>query len=245
MDLNALSVDVTAPLDRAGRGATLSHELAAQVHGVELVADPVQRLTVPRNRSRLVVPGWEVVRRDLAADEVEVVEDVRVTTLPRTLRDLAVVLPVGPAVAAVDSALRQLLTTFDELTLRHAFGRGSDRRRRVGTLADPDSGSVLESMLRVLLAEAGLPAPQTQYRVLDERGRFVARVDFCWPAARLVVEADGYAFHSDREAYRNDRRRLNQLELLGWRVLRFSWEDVVGRPEAVVAAVRACLAQAA
>ncbi len=66
----------------------------------------------------------------------------------------------------------------------------------------------------------------------------MAQVDLCWPAACLIVEADGFAFHSDRAAYRRDRERLNQLERLGWRVLRVTWEDVVHRPEHVVALVR-------
>ena len=70
-------------------------------------------------------------------------------------------------------------------------------------------------------------------------------MDFCWVAERLVVEADGFAFHSDRAAYRKDRERMNALERLGWRVLRFTWEDVVRRPEYVVAAVGAVLARAA
>lgn len=245
MDLTGLDVDVRPPLALAGRGAALSHELAAQVWGVELVGDPVRRLTVPRNRSRRVVPGWQVVRSDLRTADVEMVEDVRVTSLPRTLRDLTAVLALDHAVAAVDSALRQHLVPLEELELRRALGRGGDRPRRVAGLVDPLSGSALESLLRVLMALAGLPAPLSQYRIEDRQGQLVARVDFCWPMARLVVEADGFAFHSDRDSYRSDRRRLNRLELLGWRVLRFSWEDVVGQPDAVAAAVRAGLAQAA
>jgi very-short-patch-repair endonuclease len=70
-------------------------------------------------------------------------------------------------------------------------------------------------------------------------------VDFCWPEHRLVVEADGFAFHADRGSYRRDRERQNDLERLGWRVLRFTWEDVQGRPEYVVALVRGCLETAA
>ena len=69
--------------------------------------------------------------------------------------------------------------------------------------------------------------------------------DFACADARLVVEADGFAFHSDRAAYRKDRERLNALERLGWRVLRFTWEDVRGRPAYVVGLVHGCLADAA
>jgi hypothetical protein len=244
-----LLAEVGAALRRAGNRAALSHELAAVAWGVELVDAPVRRVTVPRNRSRLALPGWLVVRSDLAAGDVEVAggptDGVRLTSLPRTLSDICRVLPLGPAVAAVDSALRRGLVPLEDLALHRTAGRGCDRARRVAALLDPLSGSVLESLLRVLLVQAGLPAPVSQHVVLDRQGRVVGRVDLCWPAERLVVEADGFAFHSDRAAYRNDRRRLNELELLGWRVLRFSWEDVVGRPAAVVAAVRECLRQAA
>ncbi len=107
---------------------------------------------------------------------------------------------------------------------------------------DPASGSVLETLCRVLLQQAGLAPTSTQFVVRDARGRWIGRVDFAWPHQRLVVEADGFAFHADRASYRDDRRRGNALLLAGWRVLRFSWEDVVDRPDEVVTAVRAALA---
>lgn len=146
--------------------------------------------------------------------------------------------------AAVDSALRQGLIGLDDLVaasdaLPAARGR-SDVRRAVA-LADPRSGSVLESALRVLLALAGLLPPESQHVVRDAGGRFLGRVDFAWPRHRLVVETDGYAFHADRASYRSDRRRTNALVLAGWTVLRFSWEDVLHDPEHVVTSVRAAL----
>lgn len=237
--------DAAEALRLAGRGAAVSHELAAAALGVELVDDVRRRLTVPRNRSRRAVAGWDVRRADLPPDDVLMVDDVRFTALQRSLRDLCRVLPFASALAALDSALRQELVDLEALGLDRALGANCSRLRRAGAAADPLSGSVLESLLRALLLTAGIPAPDTQYVIRDAVGEFVARVDFCWPAARLVVEADGFAFHSDRESYRSDRRRLNELERLGWRVLRFSWEDVVERPEVVVRLVRECLAQAA
>lgn len=245
LDAEALDACSTA-LARAGKGAAVSHELAAQAHGVELVDAPVRRLTVPRNRSRLVVPGWQVRRALLGPDDAEVMAGgLRVTSLLRTLHDLCRVLTHASAVASVDSALRAGLLQLDELTLSGARGRGAAALRLVGAAVDPAAGSVLESLLRSVLREAGLASPLTQYVVTGRLGEFVARVDFCWPAARLVVEADGFAHHSSREAFRSDRRRHNELERLGWRVLRFSWEDVVERPDAVVALVRECLEAAA
>jgi len=221
--------------------AWLSHETAARALGLELLHDGEERITVARNRSRLTLPGWQVVRSDLPPDARDARDGLACTSIARTLLDLARVLPLDQAVVAADSALRLGVVRLEDLSaMGTKTGRGAARIRRVLKHADPKCGSVLESLLRVLLAQAGIPTPVTQYRVLDHGGE-VARVDFCWPAARLVVEADGYAFHSSRDDYRRDRRRMNELERLGWRVLRFSWEDVTQRPDHVVGLVRACM----
>lgn len=188
-------------LRRAGASAALSHGRAAAVWGIEMVEPGTSRLTVPRNRSRLVIPGWVVVRADLSAACVEERDGSRLTGVLRTLQDLCRVLTFMHAVVAADSALRQGLV--GEIDLRGrldaARGHGSARPRAVARALDPLSGSVLETLLRLLLLEV-LPAPLSQFEVRDRLGVFVARVDLCWPDVRLVVEADG--FHSDRAAYR-------------------------------------------
>jgi hypothetical protein len=235
-------VDAEEALRLLGPQAVLSHETAARLHGIPLLDDDgTQRVTVPRKRHGRGVPGWLVQRADVPEIDVVGRQGLRCTGAVRTLADLTRVLPHPAAVCALDSALRErVVTPPDLLPLHRAMGRGARAVRSAIAASDPGSGSVLESLLRVLLAQAGLPAPLTQYRVLDH-GDEVARVDFCWPAARLVVEADGYAFHSSRDDYRRDRRRMNELERLGWRVLRFSWEDVTQRPDHVVGLVRACM----
>lgn len=239
------AMQVEQVLRRLGPRATISHEVAAELWGIELLDAAVRRVTVPRDRSRVDVQGWQVRRRDLSSDEVVVVDGVRCTVPLRTLHDLALVLPLPGALVAADSALRHGLVSHLELvrTLGSRTGRGARGPRGVARLADPLSGSVLETLLRLLLSVLQ-PAPVSQYEVRDGRD-LVARVDLCWPEHRLVVEADGFAFHSDRAAYRKDRQRSNQLERLGWRVLRFTWEDVVGRPDHVLDLVRACLQQRA
>jgi very-short-patch-repair endonuclease len=233
-------------VQQIGPWSAVSHQSAARVWGIELVEPGGEHVTVPRNRGRVHLPGWTVHRADLASDEVEMRGDIRATTPVRTVLDLARLLPFAQAVVAADSALRQSLFSLEVLlsTVAAVVGRGAGRVRALGSAVDPASGSVLESMLRVLLVGHGLGPTYTQWPILDGE-RFIARVDFAWPAARLVVEADGFAYHSDRASYRHDRERLNDLERLGWRVLRFTWEDVVGRPDYVVAMVRAVLEGAA
>ena len=229
-------------LERAGSRALLSHESAARALGIELLEPGADRLIVPRSRSRLSIPGWTVVRADVSSADRHDVEGLPCTAPVRTLADLGRTLPHVEAVVAVDNALRAALVQEAEVTLRlsSAWGRGAAAARAVAQAIDPLAGSVLESLLRVLLAGAGL-RPVSQHVIRDRHGGFVARVDFCWPEARLVVEADGFAFHADRAAYRRDRERLNDLERLGWRVLRFTWEDVRSRPDHVIATVLACL----
>ena len=61
------------------------------------------------------------------------------------------------------------------------------------------------------------------------------QVDFHWPDHMLVVETDGLAFHDSPLSFARDRRRDLDLQVAGWRVLRFGWRDVVGTPERVVA----------
>ena len=87
-----------------------------------------------------------------------------------------------------------------------------------------------------LLRAAELPAPQVNVRL----GRY--EVDFLWPGERLVVEVDGYAYHSNRRAFERDRERDATLAAAGYTVLRVTWRQLVSAPEAVVARVAMALA---
>jgi very-short-patch-repair endonuclease len=57
-----------------------------------------------------------------------------------------------------------------------------------------------------------------------------SRRDFAWPDQRLVVETDGYRYHSSRSAKRRDNRRDRELTALGWRPVSFSYEEVAFEP---------------
>jgi very-short-patch-repair endonuclease len=104
----------------------------------------------------------------------------------------------------------------------------------LGLLAEP-AESPMETRLRWLLMQAGLPSPDVQKNLHDATGRFVGRADLYYPAARLVIEYDG-ANHRDRLI--EDNRRQNVLVRAGYRLLRFTAADVLQRPAAVVALVR-------
>ena len=222
-------------------GAAVSHDSAAVLWGLELAHAPGQHVTVPRNHGRASHAGVVVHRADLPDPLDLVVRDgVRLTSPLRTVLDCAATLPVQLAVVVADSAVRGGLVQLDDLraAARAATGRNAGRIRRAVALSDPRCGSVLESLLRVLLVLAGLPPDQSQFVIRDQRRRFVARVDFAYLKVRLIVEADGFEFHRERRDYRADRRKANAFTRAGWWLLRFSWEDVVHDPDYVVDAVR-------
>jgi predicted transcriptional regulator of viral defense system len=235
------------PLTLAVRttGGVVAGPSAALLHGFDLVVPPgVHHLAVPRRSHRRPPEGCRVRRVDVPAGERVVLSGLPVTSPVRTVLDCARWLPVAEAVVVGDAALRQRAVLPNAVASAVAGlprSRVTARVRRVADLLDGLSGSVLESLARVLFDEAGLPEPVLQMPVQEESG-VIARVDMAWPEARLVVELDGFAYHSQRRDVRRDRFRSNGLTLLGWRVLRFGWEDVVGRPEVVVALVRAALA---
>jgi hypothetical protein len=126
--------------------------------------------------------------------------------------------------------------------LPQAFGR--PQTKRVVAFTDAASGSVFESLTRVLLLEAGVPAPVTQLNIYSATGEWIGRVDFAWPDARLILECDGFEHHSTHDAFNRDRRRWNALMRAGWRVAVVTWRDVVSEPSYVVEVVTEYLAAA-
>lgn len=77
--------------------------------------------------------------------------------------------------------------------------------------------------------------------VYDEDG-LIGVVDLLFRGTSVVVEVDGWAFHSDEASFQNDRRRRNRLVRAGYRVLQFTWDDLVRRPRDVIAEITAALA---
>src|SRR6202165_4945007 len=99
----------------------------------------------------------------------------------------------------------------------------------------------METRLRWLLIQAGLPQPEVQTNLRDDASQFVARADRYYPAARLVLEYDG-GNHRDRLV--EDNRRQNLLINAGFRLLRFTAADIHNRPDVVEAQVRGALSAA-
>ena len=196
-------------------------------------ANPVQ-VAVAELESRA---GLEVRQSDVL-DETEEIKGVRVTTLHRTLLDLCAWLPAVEALVVLDMAITRTSTKHLTRYADAVNGRaGASRLRRLAELAAP-AESPMETRLRWLLIDAGLPIPEVQTDLYDCSGRFVGRADLYYSSAHLVVEFDG-GIHRDRLV--SDNRRQNSLQQAGYRVLRFTSPDVYGRPNDVVGLVRGAI----
>jgi very-short-patch-repair endonuclease len=225
----------------AGRGRT-----AAALRGWAMLVEPARTIdVVVRHGLHLRVPKDVkcAQARVLETEQIRPVDGapMRVTTAARTVVDCALELPLVQAVVICDSALRAGEVNVDELAaLARAIPgrRGAARMRRVLELCDPESGSVLESVLRVRMLLAGLSGFATQRVVRDRRGGYLRRVDFCFEAVLLIVEVDGQKWHPDPAL---DRRVDNRVVAAGWRVLRYTWADVVHDPQSVLAEIAEAL----
>ena len=98
----------------------------------------------------------------------------------------------------------------------------------------------MESVVRWLVLEAGLPTPDLQFGVRDAAGVVLGRADLAWPQRKVLVEFDGDV-HRQRDVFVRDLRRQNRLVAAGWTVLRFTSADVLGRPDEVLAEIRRAL----
>jgi very-short-patch-repair endonuclease len=156
-------------------------------------------------------------------------------SVPEALVHALGCLPTVDALVMVDSALREKHTHISELRKR-IIGADSVRRRGLLDLADAKAGSLIETVARIGIRSAGLRV-QSQVYIPD-----VGRVDLLvdgW----LVIEIDGYAHHSSRDQFRNDRRRANLLAEKGFVLLRFTYEDVMHRRAQMLAQI--CFVHAA
>jgi very-short-patch-repair endonuclease len=158
------------------------------------------------------------------------------------LRDLAGVLTPAALLAVSDQIVNGLASRRElgEELLRRPSGRGCARARRVLAQADPRAESPMESVVRWLVLEAGLPTPDLQFGVRDAAGVVLGRADLAWPQRKVLVEFDGDV-HRQRDVFVRDLRRQNRLVAAGWTVLRFTSADVLGRPDEVLAEIRRAL----
>lgn len=223
-------------VDEARRAAhrvsgTLGVLSAALHHGwaVRLPPDTPQ-VIVPRGRkvSAAQRAGVEVVHLDLGPDDV--VDGA--TSRERTLIDVARRCADADVLAVFDSALRDGFSHARLVALvRDARGPHVRRMRRLAAVADARAANPFESALRAIALE--VPGLCVRPQVPLYGARFLGRPDLVDVDLRIVLEAESFEWHGDRVALSADARRFNGLGVHGWLVLRFTWEDVMFRPDDV------------
>jgi hypothetical protein len=227
-----------------GPGAVLSHRDAAGLHGLRAANHrSVDVTTTRRGRAstdRVMIHRTTVLR----AADITILDGIPVTTVARTLVDLAGILPRHQLAKALGAAevngvldARAVEAALTRTAGRHGKGHAVLRTALAdhANLGPTLTRSQLEDRFVALLDAHGLPRPRLNAHV---EGR---EVDVLWPGRKLVVELDGYAFHKDRQAFQRDREKTNALVAAGCKVLRFTYEDVVRRPRHVAARIESLL----
>jgi very-short-patch-repair endonuclease len=239
----------------AVKGSALSHRTAALVHGIldEREWEPtvgVIHLTRTsggaaglRRALTSDQPSLQVHRaRKLAPEDVVTRHELTVTSIDRTLIDLAGQLAPFRVEGVVLRAHRLRLLNVTRLRERlQGMGRGRTGIRALReavegltpaksrTLSDP------EAWILDLVQQHNLPEPEVNVWVEG------LLVDFCWRKQRLVVEFDGHFFHSGRMALQRDKKRDRKLQLAGFTVLRYTYDDLIAAPQRIATEIAAAL----
>jgi predicted transcriptional regulator of viral defense system len=207
-----------------GEGAVLSHRSAAAYWGLLRTAATRIDVTAPRTRA-----GDAKIRlhhsRSLIAGDTDTHQGIPITSVPRTLLDLAATVTPDRLERALAQA--EHLEVYDHRAITELLARANGHRGKgaltEATALEPKlTRSEWEVRLLNLMRAAALPEPLVNLSLAaPDHPRL--EVDFCWPSHRLVVETDGWDSHRTRAAFEADRRRDAALQADGWRVVRFTW----------------------
>lgn len=239
-------------------GSTLSHDSAGRFQGlpVPLNSRAMGHITLPGARTR-TAGSVRIHAQKLPPSHIKILREVRVTTPARTAIDIARGAKVPEGLICMDAALRRLVTSHvddgtpvrmavhDDLLVaaaRHGIQSvlddmagcpGTGNARRALGLADPASESALESQSRGVLLEYGVPAPGCGYPIEGADGR-VYWVDMAWESARVVGECDGLGKYTEAAILQREKLRQEALERAGWRVVRWTYADILRAPQRLV-----------
>ena len=220
-----------------GPHACASGLAAAWWHKLSRFAPETVEVTVPRDSRLRQRPATRLRRRDLNPHDVVERADLRVTALPLTVVEATV--RRGGGAKLMDAALQRHveLAQLWHAHLRNKGRHGSPAARRLLDAAQDGARSEAERLLVKLLKDAGFTGWKTNHPV----GGY--QVDVGFVAEKVAIEVDGWAFHSDSDAFQIDRKRQNAISLLGWKVLRFTWLDLTDYPRRVSAEIGAATGQ--
>lgn len=217
-----------------GDDAVVAGPTAAWWHGILARPPATTTICVPRGRHGIRRAGLSLIRRDLDPSDVRRRKGLVVTSIPMSVLDAAVL----DGAAVLDHALLRRRVRLEEIIdvhSRYPRRHGAPRAASLIDAAITGARSEAERIAHGLLRSAGI----TGWRPGVEIGGYEGDVVF--DAQRLVVEIDGFAYHSGQHEFQRDRTRQNALVANGWTVLRFTWADLTERPDQVIATIRHAL----
>lgn len=239
-----------AALLACGEGAVISHATAAAFHRLFDEWPHFVDVTVPVEAGRKI-DGIRCRRcRYPQPEEVEVSHGIAVTTLARTLVDLAGILDLSALRKVVGRAAirRKLDLQAIDVAIYNAKGRRGLKKLELALLhyrtkdgKVPDVRSDFETLVLPQLLDMELPRPSTNAPIHIDGERFL--VDFLWERERVIVETDGRETHETPTAFQDDRRRDQFLAAAGYRVLRVTWNQIHGDTEGVFGRISRALAR--
>jgi predicted transcriptional regulator of viral defense system len=221
-----------------GKEALLSHRSAAALWGLQRPDPALVEVTSASTRTR---PGIVVHQGGIGVADRTAVTGIPVTSVARTLFDLAEVVDADRLERAFEEADRLRLLALRELEELCARSPGRRALRPVRRLIDAarepsTTRSSLEDRFLAFCREHEIPLPATNVTVLGHE------VDAFWPAQRLIVEVDGFGFHGHRAAFERDRARDAARQAAGYRVLRLTHRRLEQDAAALAAELRQLLA---
>ena len=222
-----------------GPGACLSHRSAADLWGLRPNASHLE-MTVPKKRDG--PPGVRLHRsRTLAPRDLTQHDGIPVTSVARTLLDLSAVVGAPGLATAIDRAERS--GSFDLTALHDVLARANGRRgagalrRAIAGYESSTQKSVLERRFKALIQTApDIPSPI--FNAVVEGEQTAHEVDAFWPDQQLAVQLDGFEFHRTRRDRERDASSDADLELVGHRVMRLTWDDVTVHGERTLRRLR-------
>jgi hypothetical protein len=235
---------VAAALPRVAADAVVSHVSAAVLHRLPVWGVPLERVhtTRPRRSGGLRTGRLHVHTAPLPAEDVVDVDGVAVTSVDRTLLDLARTAAFEQAVVVADAALRRHLATREGL--RAALERttrwpGAPRARRVVGFADPGADGVGESRSRVAMARLGVAPPVLQWPVRGPDGRVLGTADFGWPEHGVAGECDGRVKYGrlvragqvPADVLVAEKRREDAMRAVLRGFVRWTWDEIAAFDE--------------
>ncbi len=223
----------------AVKDAVLSHKTAALLWGLRLKSDGLIHVVVPHGAAN--PRGVSVHRtRTLHKKDVRSRLGLPVTSPAYILLDLAEIVTERELERAFDEMLVQRLVRPSEIAELLQRTRGRAGKLRLHALLKREGGpsytrSEAEEQFLALVRRAQLPAPEVNVKIHGYE------VDFYWRAQQLVVEIDGFRFHSTRRAFENDRRKDAMLRAAGLAAMRVTWRQMADESFAVIARVAQAL----